>query len=153
MMTNDDRENKQNSPQQPHSELMYVALPGHPLYGRQIRVVKRRISKTYTNCQIEDPGKPGFSYQIRAMWLSLSPPPPKISPILSCAPIYLPLSALDRMVQMILTQSQARRMEEDDEPNEHGRSQDLGSIAGQEQEDVQRAALLPGSETGRRYSP
>jgi hypothetical protein len=131
---------------------MFVFLPGHPLYGRQIRVVKHRVSKTYVSCLIEDPTNAGFHYRIKAKWLSISPPLPEAMPISANAPICLSMPALDRMVQMILAQSQAGRNEADDQLNEWGRTPNLGTVAGQEQENAQRAPLLPGSEASWRHS-
>ena len=81
----------------------YVVLPHHPLYGGLVTIRKRRLATTYVDCTIEDPTHPGFRYHIREYWLSSTQPPPlPISPTPEEA-ICLPLIALDKMVQRLLT--------------------------------------------------
>ena len=93
----------------------FVVLPHHPLYGCLVTILKRRIATTYVDCTIEDPAHPGFRYHIREWWLSsIQPPPLPISPTEHEA-ICLRLSALDKMVQRLLTTPYFRRIN-DDEP-------------------------------------
>jgi hypothetical protein len=134
------------------SDKYYVTLPGHPFYGRCVKVLQRRTSKTYTRCVIEDPTHPDFHHHISERWLSVSPPPDCV-PGFAQDPIWLPLPALDRMVQMILAMDQTRRAREDDQPFERGDRTDLDADSSGEQERTRRAALLPGVETDRRNSP
>jgi len=54
---------------------MYVALPGHPLYGRCVSIIRQRTMATATHCLIEDLDHPLFCYQILKRWLSIQPPP------------------------------------------------------------------------------
>src|SRR5215469_15487701 len=81
----------------------FVVLPHHPLYGCLVTILNRRIATTYVDCTIEDPAHPDFRYHIREWWLSSTQPPPlPISPTPNEA-ICLPLSAVDKMVQRLLT--------------------------------------------------
>ena len=137
----------------------YVVLPHHPLYGCLVAIITRRIATTYVNCTIEDPAHPGFRYHIRECWLSSTQPPPlPISPTPN-AGICLRLTALDKMVQRLLTTPYFRRIN-DDEPTDHpieasdpdtrGTPVHLGSPS----RDLPRAApaspFLPGTRKRRR---
>jgi hypothetical protein len=81
----------------------YVVLPHHPLYGCLVTIIRRQVATTYVKCTIENPAHPGFRYQIREYWLSsIQPPSLPISPT-SDEAVCLPLPALDKMVQRLLT--------------------------------------------------
>ena len=93
----------------------FVVLPHHPLYGCLVTILKRRVATTYVDCTIEDPAHPGFRTHIREWWLSSTQPPAiPISPTQHEA-ICLPLSALDKMVQRLLTTSYFRRITDDEQ--------------------------------------
>jgi len=79
-----------------------VALPGHPLYGQAVLVVRRRTTDTTTHCQIQDPEHPAFCYQILERWLSSESPPAAASSPSSQNAIALSLVALDQFVQLLL---------------------------------------------------
>jgi hypothetical protein len=151
--SHDIQDNEYNGPERLKSEEQFVSLPGHPFYGRQVTILERRTSGTYTRCVIEDPAHLGFHYHIPERWLSTSPPPPEPTRTTAHCPICLPLPALDRMVQIILIKDRTGRARGDDSPDERDRSRDLGKTATQAQSTAQRASLLPGSEAGRRDLP
>jgi hypothetical protein len=137
----------------------YVVLPHHPLYGCLVTIIRRQVATTYVKCTIEDPAHPSFRYQIREHWLSSSQPPPlPISPTPNEA-ICLPLSALDTMVQRLLTTPYFRRIMDDEQTcHSHSPSQSpSGSASGHlaptssEQPDATPASpLLPGAQPSRR---
>jgi hypothetical protein len=80
---------------------MYVVLPGHPLYGRCVPIVRRRTTATATHCLIADPDHPTFCYQILARWLSTQPPPPAVPSAAAPRALVVSLVALDRLVRFI----------------------------------------------------
>ena len=94
-------QNEQNGQDGPTLDQQYVALPGHPFYGRSVQVVGRRVSRTYTRCIIEDPAHPGFHYHIFERWLSISPPPPEPNVVTAQTPIAISLVALDNLVHNV----------------------------------------------------
>jgi hypothetical protein len=143
---------QQDSQEKQKSNEYYVALPGHPFYGRRVKVLQWRSSTTYTRCVIEDPEHRDFHHHIPERWLSVSPPP-DLAPVSGQDPIWLPLPALDRMVQMILAMDQTGRAREDDRPFERGDSTDLGADFGGVQDTTRRASLLPGAATDGRDAP
>jgi hypothetical protein len=100
---NRDSDNKEDCQQEPQSDERYVILPGHPFYGQRFKVLSRHNHKTYVRCVIETPQQPGFQYQIMERWLSANPPSLSAQ---SSVVLALPLSTLDKMVQMILTITQ-----------------------------------------------
>jgi hypothetical protein len=57
------------------------------------------------------------------------------------------------MVQIVLIKDRTGRARGDDSPDERDNDKDLEATAIQEQIAAQRAALLPGSEAGRRDLP
>lgn len=81
-----------------------MALPGHPLYGQVVSILRRRTTDTTTHCLVEDPQHPTFCYQMLERWLCIDPPPPAPSRDASERAIALPLIALDRFVQLLLAQ-------------------------------------------------
>ena len=98
----------------PPSEQLYVALPGHPLYGCLVTVIRRRTTDTTTHCLVEDPDHPTFCHQILERWLSPEAPPPAPSRDFSQPVMALSLVALDRFVQLLLTQQSAQGDENDE---------------------------------------
>ena len=140
----------------------YVVLPHHPLYGCLVTILKRRVATTYVDCSIEAPAHPGFRYHIRECWLSSTQPPPlPISPTPN-AGICLRLTALDKMVQRLLTTPYFRRIKDDEQTcPSHSPAQSLtGSASGHlaptssEQPDAtEQSPLLPGTQTSRRDEP
>ncbi len=80
---------------------MYVGLPGHPLYGRCVLIVRRRTTATATHCLIADPDHPTFCYQILERWLSTQSPPPAVPPAAAPRALVVSLVALDRLVRLV----------------------------------------------------
>jgi hypothetical protein len=120
-----DQPNQQSGQESPLSETLFVALPGHPLYGRGVHIIRRRSTSTATHCLIQDPDRPQFRYQILARWLSPSAPPPQAPPAVS--PLALSLVALDRLVQRLLGMRPAWRAKDDEQRDQQGVDPDLGS--------------------------
>ena len=58
------QQNEQLGPEEPQPEEMFVTLPGHPFYGRLVRILGSRKSTGWTRLIIEDPAHPGFHYQL-----------------------------------------------------------------------------------------
>jgi len=137
----------------------YVVLPHHPLYGYFVTIVVRRVATTYVDCTIEDSAHPGFRYHIHEGWLSSTQPPPlPISPTPNQA-ICLPLLALDKMVQRLLTTPYFRRIM-DDEQADHGQSSahafpaaapvHLGPTAAKKPNAAHQSSFLPSTRKSRR---
>jgi len=124
-------------------------LPGHPFYGRSVRVVARRTARTYTLCVIEDPEHPGFHHHLYNSWLSTSPPPEPVS-VSGQESLALPLSALDKMIQMILIKNRRGRDRENDSSVEGESRKDLGADPASEQKATEQTPLLSGTQTGGR---
>jgi hypothetical protein len=140
----------------------FVVLPHHPLYGCLVTILKRRIATTYVDCTIEDPAHPGFRYHIREWWLSSTQPPPiPISPTPNEA-ICLRLSALDKMVQRLLTTPYFRRIT-DDEQADHALPTanagpgappvDLVPTSPEKPNAAPVSSFLPGTRKSRRDKP
>src|SRR5579871_4996909 len=137
----------------------YVVLPHHPLYGCLVTIITRRVATTYVNCTIEDPACPDFRYHIRECWLSLTPPPPlPISPTPNEG-ICLRLTALDKIVQKLLTTPSFSRIN-DDEPTDHpiansdpstrSTPANLGSTSPDEPSATGKSPFLSGTRKSRR---
>src|SRR5437660_1146920 len=137
----------------------YVVLPHHPLYGRQVTILKRQVATTYVKCTIEDPAHPGFCYQIREYWLSSSvPPSPPISPTPEEA-VCLPLISLDKMVQRLLTTPYFRRIMDDDQADQantptqsrhQSASDDLAPTSSDQSDATRQSFVLPRTRKSRR---
>jgi len=137
----------------------FVVLPHHPLYGCLVNILKRRIATTYVDCTIEDPTHPGFRYHIRECWLSSTQPPPlPISPTQNEG-ICLQLSALDKMVQRLLTTPYFRRITDDEQANHPIATDeshtgttpvDLAPTSSEEPNPADKSPLLPGTRKSRR---
>ncbi len=97
-----DQQRKCIGQQTPPLERLYVALPGHPLYGQAVLVVRRRTTNATPHCQVQDPKHPEFCYQILERWLSSEPPPAAACSPSSQRAIALSLVALDQFVQLLL---------------------------------------------------
>jgi hypothetical protein len=150
---NDNKSNTQTGPEKQLSDEFYVSLPGHLLYGQRVRLTHYEPTAIARYCLIEDPVFPDFHYQIKATWLSSSPPLP-ISPAeFRQASIRIALSALDRMVQILLIHSHNRRASEDGQAIDREHHTDLGAASGAEQTDAPGAPLLPGVTGSRRHTP
>jgi len=78
-----------------------VVLPRHPLYGREVVVLKRWREANVTFCCIVAlPENPSFRYRLRERWLESMPPStPAPSPP---GAVRLPLAALDTLTQRLL---------------------------------------------------
>lgn len=140
----------------------FVVLPHHPLYGHVVKTLERRVRRTYVDCMIEEPTQPGFRYHIHECWLSSTPP--------LCLPdaptpneaICIRLSALDKMVQNLLTTSYFRRISHDEQachptpvsdPATRSAPADLEPTSADQPHSAPASALLPGTRTGRRNLP
>lgn len=153
MLKTEHQDDAQKNPLGPQSNEQFVVLPGHPFYGRRVRVVGSRSSTTYTLAVIEDPTRPGFHYHIPQRWLASAPPLPALPSASALRAICLSWAALDKMVQLILTQDETRRTHEDLQPVERDDSQPLEPTADIPPDPAQRPALLPGPEADGRDSP
>ena len=94
---------------------------------------------------IEDVLHKGFHYEISECWLSLVPPPPKITLLKANTPVYISISALDKMVQMILTKQQIWRAKEDVQQEPGGNFSNLVTDTSEKQSSVQSKDILPGA--------
>ncbi len=101
--------NKQDNPPRPTSDFQYVTQPGHPMYGKKVRVLEKRQSRTYTRCVIADPHHPSFHYHLNQRWLSATAPVSYAPATAPNAAIAVPLAALDKLVQLVLNRQQLRR--------------------------------------------
>lgn len=102
------QQNTENNLPEPQSQYQYVTLPSHPFYGCLVEVIREHQSSSYTRCIIANPEHPDFQTVINARWLSDSPPPPKLSGPLPDS-VFIPLSVLDKLVHLILSQDKLRR--------------------------------------------
>jgi len=139
-----------------------VVLPSHPLYGQSVTIVARRVRTTYVDCTIETLARPGFPYHIRACWLSSTAPPASPGAASQLNAICVRLSALDKMVQQLLTTAYFRRISYDEPadtpstlPDRVTRSlaADLESTASGEPRTAPTAPVLPGPCKDRRNLP
>src|SRR5271166_4229608 len=73
--SHDDQGETRERPPEPTLEERFVALPGHPWYGRRVQILGRRRTATSIRCIIQDGAHPGFHYQVPERWLLSSPPP------------------------------------------------------------------------------
>ena len=169
MVNNSNQRSKQDAQRTPpspktkartdHAPEKYVVLPHHPLYGCLVRILKRQVATTYIKCTIEDPAHPEFRHLIYESWLSSSPPPPLPNSPTPEKAICLSLSALDTMVQRLLTTSYFRRTK-DDEPIDpthdaspslvRSASDDLAPASRQQPDPAPASPLLPGAHPSRR---
>lgn len=133
-------------------ERLYVALPGHPLYGRSVPIIRRRITDTATHCLIEDPEHPSFCYQILARWLSAEPPPPAVPLPSTPGAIAVSLVALDRFVQLVWGKYPPRASEGNDSEQAHPSGADLAAHPPGATSATQRAPVLPSLPSCRRSS-
>jgi hypothetical protein len=152
-LSHNDKLNKNICPEKPLSGEFYVSLPGHPLYGQRVQLTHYEPSAIGHWCLIEDPLFPDFHYQIKATWLSPTPPLPISESELKKTSICILLRALDRMVQVLLTHSQNWRASEDGQENSREQRSDLEPASGSEQTDATRTPLLPGVTGSGRHSP
>ncbi len=169
---NDNQSNQQDSQPKPLSaqatKLLdaaaetFVVLPSHPLYGQSVTIVARRVRTTYVDCTIETLARPGFPYHIRECWLSSATPPPSPGTASPSRAICVRLSALDKMVQQLLTTAYFRRISHDEPadtppalPDRVTRSPaaDLAATASGEPRTAPTAPVLPGPCKGRRNLP
>src|SRR5438876_5857998 len=83
------------------AERRFVVLPRHPLYGREVGVVRRwREANVTICCIVVLPENPAFRYRLRERWLESMPPslPAPSAP----GAVRLPLAALDTLTQRLL---------------------------------------------------
>ncbi len=172
MGMNDNQSNQQDSQPKPLSAQIaklpdaalerFVVLPSHPLYGQRITIVARRVRTTYVDCTIEASARPDIPYHIRECWLSSTAPPSSPGEVSPSSTICVRLSALDKMVQQLLTTAYFRRISHDEPadtppalPDRITRSPaaDLESPASDQQSTAPTAPVLPGPCKGRRNLP
>jgi len=96
-----DRHNPEPGQPEQCSERRFVVLPRHPLYGREVVVLKRWREANVTFCCIVAlPENLAFRYRLRERWLESMPPStPAPSPP---GAVRLPLAALDVLTQRLL---------------------------------------------------
>ena len=172
MAINDNQSNQQDNQPKPRSAQVtrlpdaaaerFVVLPTHPLYGQKVTVVARRVRTTYVDCTIEAPARAGIPYHIRECWLSSTAPAPSPGADAQASAICVRLSALDKMVQQLLTTAYFRRISHDEPadtppafPDRVTRSPaaDLEATARDQQSTAPTAPVLPGPCQGRRNLP
>jgi hypothetical protein len=90
-----------------------------------VSILRCRTTETTTYCLVEDPQHPTFCYQILKRWLCTDPPPPAPSHDAAEQAITLSLIALDRFVQLLLTQQSLLADENDEGDAIHSRGSDL----------------------------
>ena len=148
------QQTKSPDPPSPRSEPMYVVLPGHPLYGRCVPIVRRRTTATATHYLIADPDHPTFCYQILARWLSTQPPAPAVSSAAAPRALVVSLVALDRLVRFIRAKHPGppTSAPHDSLPAVSNRSA-LGPASRRAQSPAQRAPVFLGAAPRRRFSP
>lgn len=96
-----DRHNPEPGQPERCSERRFVVLPRHPLYGREVVVLKRWREANVTFCCIVAlPENLAFRYRLRERWLE-SMPPSMPAPVPTGA-VRLPLAALDVLTQRLL---------------------------------------------------
>jgi hypothetical protein len=77
----------------------YVALPGHPFYGRRVQIVQRHGQGARFCCLIASPENPALHYRFPTRWLSPTAPLPATAPVRVPTSIALSLAALDTLTQ------------------------------------------------------
>ncbi len=92
----------QDSQAGPRLTVGYVDLPGHPFYGREVRILTQHRKGNILSCLIASPDNPDLHYRLPARWLSPTPPPPAAAPARTPATIALSLAALDTVTQRFL---------------------------------------------------
>ena len=172
MTSNDNQSNQQDS--QPKSLSVqitqlpdaasesFVVLPSHPLYGQRVTLVACRVRTTYIDCTIEASARPDIPYHIRECWLSSTAPPSSPGEVSPSSTICVRLSALDKMVQQLLTTAYFRRISHDEPadtpstlPDRITRSPaaDLEATASGEPCTAPPVPVLPGPSKSRRNLP
>ena len=141
------QQNKDNTQERLTSDKRYVTLVGHPWYGQQVRVVTYRGRQQERYGLVEDPAHPGFHASLLERWLSTRQPPPQRQPTPVGQPVCLSLSALDKMVQLILNQNQFWRATIDDTQQQSCAGPDLGTTSPPAQSTTGPTAFLPGPES------
>jgi len=126
------------------SDKRYVTLVGHPWYGQPVRVVAYRGGQQERYGLIEDPAHPGFHTSLLEQWLSTSQPPAQPPPTPAGQPVCLSLRALDKMVQLILTQNQFWKATHDDTQQQSYPGPDLGAASPTATKPTGPTALLLG---------
>jgi hypothetical protein len=129
----------------------YIALPTHPNFGRPVRVIQQIHEGEQRWYLIEDLSHPGFHMQILAHWLSPTPVKETESQ-LEQATIVLSLSALDKLVQMILRKDQRWRAEKNESASGQRECADVAAAASRKQDTTESLSLLHGPRPGRRHT-
>ena len=126
-------------------------LPGLPILNMARLSAFSESFKQTTKawCLIEDLSHPGFQIQIQTHWLS-STRPSEAQPQTKQSPIILPLSALDKLVQMILSKNQLWRVDKNDTASAQSASSPVASAATQKQTPTRPLSLLHGPQADRR---
>lgn len=133
-------------------ERRYIALPAHPDYGRPVRVIQQVEEEEQRWCLIEDPAHPGFHYQMLASWLSACPPG-VAKPATEDNQLVLPLSALDKLVQMLLSKNQQWRADQNDRVCERPQRAAVGATSARSQNTTEHLPLFCYPQAGRRNKP
>jgi hypothetical protein len=149
---NRDQKDAYTGQQEPLSAVLFVVLPHHPLFGRRVTILSRHPSATSVRCIIEDPAVPGFRYVIPERWLAPSSPSEASPPPPTLRSITLPLSALDKMVQLILHTQPPRRASANEPASTRDDLADRDPTPSDDQNQPARPALSPRPDPARRHS-
>jgi hypothetical protein len=101
---------------------------------------------------IEDLAHPGFKIELLAHWLS--PKPVEASkPLQKPAPLVLSVSALDKLVQMIVRKNEPWRADKNEPATEPAAGSPVAATASGKQAATESCALLHRPQTTRRHTP
>jgi hypothetical protein len=131
--------------------IAYIALPTHSNFGSPVRVIQQIQDGKRLWYLIEDPLHTGFHMRMLAHWLSATPVEETES-LLDRTAVVLPLSALDKLVQMILGKNRQWRAEKDEPAAEQTTGTHLAAISSGEQDATEPLPLLHDPQPGRRHS-
>jgi hypothetical protein len=121
----------------------YVALPGHPFYGRQVHILSRHHAATRVSCLIASPDHPALHHRLPERWLTAEPPPPVPAPARAPQPIVLPLSVLDTLTQWFLAKRRAEIIDEQPPSFPRGPTPALGATPAAAPPAGERPVVLP----------
>jgi len=130
-------------------EIGYIVLPSHPNFGQPVRIIQQLEKGGQPWYLIEDLSHPGFHRQMLAHWLS---PKPVSETTAQEEPdtLVLSLSALDKLVQMILRKNQRWRAEKNEPTSEQRACTDVVTTTSRKQNTAESLPLLHSPQPGRR---
>jgi hypothetical protein len=131
--------------------IAYIALPTHPNFGSPVRVIQQTQEGEKCWYLVEDLSHPGFHMQMLGHWLSAKPIGETESQLEQAA-IVLSLTALDKLVQMILRKNRQWRAVKDEPAVEQTECTHLAAITGRKQNATESLPLLHRPQSNRRHS-